>query len=261
MNGWIVACNTNATARVYAANSTRAWGIEMKLSLSTEEFQKYVVHQLNHFFPDNQLNGSEKLFTNAFLQALERTEYCFKHVALKAYHHNGVTRFSHCHADQYTMFLWFLSNSVWREFEDDALASKLFYFNKILNGVMCMYDAQMPDIFLILHGNGIVLGKAKYDNFLVCCQGCTVGAVHGVYPVFGRGVALAPYATVVGNSTLGDYVTIGTGASIRNRNIDSESVYYRDTDTGQAVIKRKERAACWAQSYFNVPIFPSEAQI
>ncbi len=227
----------------------------MKLSLSTENFKNYVLHQLNHFFPDHQLHVSEQLFNKAFRQALERTEHCFKHVALKAYHCNGITQFSHLHADQYTVFLWFLSNSVWREFEDEDVASKFFYLNKTLNGVMCMYNAQMPDIFLIVHGGSIVLGKAQYADFFVCYQGCTIGAVHGSYPILGRGVALAPYASIVGNCVIGNYVTIGTGASVRNGNLGSETLCYRDTETGQMVITRKEKATSWAQSFFNVPIF------
>lgn len=223
-----------------------------QLSLPKDELQTYVAHQLNQFFPDNRLSGEEALFARSVDQALERAEYCFSHVALPAYHRDHVTLFSHLHADQYTVFLWFLSNSVWKLFEDDAIASKLFCLNKALNGIMCMYDAGMPDIFLILHGCGTVLGKASYSNYFVCCHNCTVGAVHGIYPVLSRGVAMAPNATVVGNCTVGSCSTIGTHALLRNRDLPGNTLYYRDADTGVAKTKPVENS--WAQSYYNVPI-------
>ncbi|WP_139996971.1 hypothetical protein [Paenibacillus paridis] len=223
-----------------------------KLSLPADDLQTYIFNQLGHFYPDNRLSPKDERFTKSFQQALERTEYCFKHVALKAYHNEGTTFFSHLHSDQYSLFLWFLSNSVWREFEDIELASKLFNLNKTLNGVICMYDAEMPNIFLILHGGGVVLGKASYNDFFVCCQGCTVGAVKGVYPVLGKGVAMAPQSTIVGNCIVGDHTTIGNQALLRNTNLSSGSLYYRHIDTGKHEIQLKDQP--WAQSFFNVPI-------
>lgn len=221
-------------------------------SLNKSDLQAYVAHQLNLFFPDNQMSEKEELFARAVSIALERVEYCFQHVALKAYHDQQTTRFSHLHADQYTAFLWFLSNAVWKIYEDEAVASKLFCLNKALNGIMCMYDAQLPDIFLILHGSGTVLGKAHYGNFFVCCHGCTVGAVYGKYPVIGKGVAMAPYSTIVGSCTIGPCCTIGTQALLRNQNLEGGLIYYRDVNTGQSMIKSTKHG--WAQSYYNVPI-------
>jgi serine O-acetyltransferase len=226
--------------------------VMLKLSMSTVDLQKYVLHQMNLFFPDNRSAVTEEKFQRSIHQALERVEYCFKHIALKAYHHEGTTFFSHLHSDQYTVFLWFLSNSLWKEFEDTEYASKLFYLNKTLNGVICMFDAGMPDIFLIVHGGGIVLGKASYSDFFVCYQGCTVGAIDGVYPVLGKGVAMAPQSTIVGSCNVGDRVTIGNQALLRNTNIDSESVYFRDTETGRHTIKQTDIS--WAQTFFNIPI-------
>lgn len=223
-----------------------------KMSLQKDELQRYVAQQLNNFFPDDPISEKETLFTRSVDMALERAAYCFSYVDLKAYNRNQVTHFSHLHADQYTVFLWFLSNSVWRVFEDDTIASKLFCLNKALNGLMCMYDAQMPDIFLVLHGSGTVLGKAKYDNFFVCCHGCTVGAVYGSYPVLNKGVAMAPNSTIVGNCTVGPCSTIGTQALLRNKDLAGSTLYYRDVNTGLAMTKPVENS--WAQSYYNVPI-------
>ncbi len=223
-----------------------------KTSLQTNELQEYVARQLEIFFPDKMLHPKETLFSKSVKTALERTEYCFKHVALSAYNQDGITRFSHLHADQYTAFVWFLSNTVWKTFEDESIASKLFFLNKSLNGIMCMYDAGLPNIFLILHGSGTVLGKATYHDFFVCHHGCTVGAVYGKYPVLEKGVAMAPHAAIVGECHIGECSTIGTHALIRNKTIENNTLYYQDVETGKSMVKPVE--ACWAQSLFNVKI-------
>ncbi|TYP75733.1 serine acetyltransferase [Paenibacillus methanolicus] len=222
------------------------------ISLSMQELQTYVFRQLDHFFPDGRLSPRDPRIDEAFQDALDRAEYCFRHVALRSYHREGVTFLSHLHSDQYTMFLWFLSNSIWRRLEDAELASKLFYLNKALNGVACMYDAAMPDIFLVVHGGGIVLGKALYDDFFVCYQGCTVGAINGVYPVLGKGVAMAPQSAIIGGCRVGDHVTIGNQALLRNDDLQPGAVYYRNTEDGKHMSRQVDKP--WAQSFFNVPI-------
>jgi len=224
------------------------------LSLPIEDFKFYVLYQLNNFFPDKKNPQNDNKFHKTFLNSLDRTEYCFKHVALQSYHYKNKTSFSHTHADQYTLFLWFLSNSLWKEYEDQEYASKIFYLNKILNGLTCMYDAKMPDIFLVIHGGGIILGKASYSDFFVCYQGCTVGAINGVYPILGKGVAMAPQSSIIGGCQVGHSVTIGNQALLRNENLEDNSICYRDSETGvQKVVKSRKQA--WAQSFFNTSIY------
>lgn len=224
----------------------------MLMSLTNIELKQYVLQQLIHFFPDPKVYNNDLLFEQALDRALERTEYCFSHIALPAFHQDGITSFSHLHSDQYTLFLWFLSNEIWKRYEDTELASKLFYLNKILNGVLCMYDAGMPDIFLIVHGGGVVLGKAQYNNFFVCYQGCTVGAIDGVYPILGKGVAMAPHSSIIGQCHVGHCVTIGNQALLRNTNLPSDSLYLSDIVTGAH--RQQASTSSWAQTFFNVPI-------
>ncbi|WP_433754372.1 hypothetical protein [Paenibacillus amylolyticus] len=234
--------------RIYTDNG----GYMFKTSMTEDELQKYVIHQLNNFYPDNRLSNKEYIFKGAISEALERTHVCFKHVSLPAYHRDGTTYFSHLHSDQYTVFLWFLSNTIWRRFKDAEIAAKLFNLNKALNGFLCMYDAELPDIFLVLHGNGVVLGKASYSNFFVCYQGCTVGAIEGRYPKLGRGVALAPNSTVIGECNVGNLVTIGNQALLRNTDLSDGSLYYRHIDTGRHINQSTDTP--WAQTFYNVPI-------
>ncbi len=98
----------------------------LSLSLSIGDFENYIIRQTNNFFPDVNELKNDSLFKRALDLALDRTFFSFKHVSMKAYNKDGVTYLSHLHTDQYTAFLWFLSNSVLNTYQDDTFAKKLF---------------------------------------------------------------------------------------------------------------------------------------
>lgn len=220
----------------------------MNLSLSSTEFRHYVLKQIDNFFPDNKKINNEK-FSISFDLAIDRTHYCFKHLHLTSYCNEGKTYLNHLHSDQYAVFLWLLSNSVWKETGDENLAAKLFYLNKTLHSFNCMYDTNLPDIFLFIHLIGTVLGKAAYSDFLVVTQGCTVGAHHGKYPQLGKGAALLPNSAVIGDSHIGDYVSLGINTLVYEQHIPDRHVVYRD-DLG--AIHTKSSVKPWSQQFYNV---------
>ncbi|WP_217266739.1 hypothetical protein [Paenibacillus tianmuensis] len=220
------------------------------LSLPLQAFRAYVSSQFNHFFPDGE-NVRFDDYAKIFEKAIHRTEFCFSHVTLSSYYKSQGPSLNHLHSDQYAVFLWFLSNTVWVETENQILANKLFYLNKTLHGFSCMYDTKLPDIFLLLHTVGTVLGKANYSDFLVVAQGTTVGAHNGVYPVLGKGVSLLPYSSIVGRCTIGDRVSVGIGASVYQQDVRSDTVVFRNEDGS---IRYKQKDNCWAQKLFNVKI-------
>jgi serine O-acetyltransferase len=224
----------------------------LSLSLPTDDFENFIIKQVNNFFPDGNELNKDSLFKKALDSAFDRTYFAFKYISIEAFNKDGVTYLSHLHTDQYTVFLWFLSNSLLSAYDDDIYAKKIFYLNKALNGVVCMYDAKMPDIFIILHGTGAMLGKASYSNFFVCCQGVTVGANHGIYPSLGKGVSLLPGAAVVGNCNIGHGVTFAANTLTNSTDIPDNTVRFFDRESGQYVQKFKKEP--WAQQFFNVPI-------
>ena len=59
----------------------------MELSLNKKEMQSYITGQLEYRFPDKKtcLDFKESANRNAFDEALERMEYCFKHIKVKGY--------------------------------------------------------------------------------------------------------------------------------------------------------------------------------
>lgn len=220
--------------------------------MKLDDLRKYVISQSNHLFPDGLNLTDDRHYNRAFDTTMDRMHYCFKHVNMPAYNKNGATHFSHLHSDQYTMFLWFLSNTLWKEYEDTTYAQKIFYLNRTLNSFLCMYDADLPDVFLIIHGLGTTLGKAAYSNFFVCYQGVTVGAKNGVYPQMGRGVSLLPHSSIIGNTVVEDGVSVGTNCMVFEQNVKANSVVFNATDSG--VNETKKKNVPWSQKFFNVPV-------
>jgi serine O-acetyltransferase len=221
----------------------------MQLSLSRELLGRYISSQLNNFFPDeNYVDFAE--FGRELDIAIDRVDYCFKHVSHERYNKDGQTILNHLYGDQYLVFLWFLSNTLWKERGHGILANKLYYLNRILHGFDCMYDTAMPDIFLIFHGTGTMLGKAEYKDYFVAFQGCTVGAHKGKYAVFGKGVTLTAHSSVIGNCKIGDRASISSHTTIFEKDITMDTIVYTDAMTG-AIIQKPSKST-FAQQFFNI---------
>lgn len=219
----------------------------MKLSLTQNELSDYVTSQCNAFFPDN--NKVSKILLKPSLElALNRLEYCFKHICHPRYNKTEPF-FDHLYSDHYLMFLWFLSNSTFEKTQSEKLSSKLYYLNKIMHGFDCLYDTKLPEVFIVFHGVGTMLGKAKYSNYFVCFQGCTVGSHKGNHPKMGVGFALTAHSSVIGNCLIGKRVTVATHTSLFEQNINDDSIFYSDKITGKPELRKSN--ACYAQQFFN----------
>lgn len=220
-------------------------------SLTTEELCSYVSTQLNNVFPDkNIVNFLDEI--EIVVEAVERLEFCFKHVALKHYFNGTEVIFNHIFSDHYVMFLWYLSNSVFKHKGSCVLANKLYYLNKVLHGLDCMYDTEMPNIFLLFHSSGTMLGKATYSDYFIALQGCTVGSQKGNYPVFGKGVSLTANSSVIGKCVIGNRSTVSTRTTIFQKDIPDDNLAFINFETGQLQIKSSK--VCYAQQFFNVDL-------
>lgn len=201
----------------------------MQTSLSQSGFADYVSAQCNNMFPDGNEIDSAHLRA-AVDVALQRVEHCFSRVAIPRYVIGGEAQFSHLDSDQYLIFLWFLSNELWKRHGNSRDATKVFLLNKALHAFNCMYDCPLPDIFLVIHGLSIVLGKATYDDYLYVFQGCTVGAHANKYPVLGRGVALGAGAKIIGDCNVGSYASVGAGTVLVNQCVEQGHAIFRRPD-------------------------------
>jgi serine O-acetyltransferase len=136
----------------------------------------------------------------------------------------GGVVFDHLNSDHMATFLFFLGNSIWKSGGETDLPVKLSYLNKILHGLDLFYSVEMPDVFLLVHPLGSVIGNAQYSDYLVVYQNCTVGAVDRDYPVFGEGVVLYSRSSVVGKCRVGDDVVFAANSAIVNTDIPSGTV-------------------------------------
>ena len=225
----------------------------MNISLPTIRLKKYLANQLDNFFPDDyRFEGKD--VDIAFNMALERTEFCFKYNSIYHYTHDNQVWFDHMHSDQYSTFIYFLANSLWKQSENKILCNKLVLLNKLLNSIFVSYKCNLPDIFYMDHPVGTVLGNAEYSNFLVVLQNVTVNTSHGNFesPKIGRGVFLSAGVSVIGNKSIGNYCSIGANTLLYNKEIPDNSVVFTDSQ-GKIGIKHNKKE-CYSQNVFNVKI-------
>jgi len=174
---------------------------------------------------DIQLLILEKYFD----KVLARCEYCFKNTPNKYYTRNGEAFFNPYISTQYTIFLYYFANTIYKsEPEQSELCDKLYYLNKSLNALDLFYAVDLPDFFMCEHPVGSVMGRAIYENGFLFYQNCTVGGFHLrgghiVYPQIGKNVRMLANSMIIGNCEIGDNVNIGAGAVVKNQNVPSNS--------------------------------------
>jgi serine O-acetyltransferase len=156
------------------------------------------------------------------------------------------------------MFLYFLSNTIWREEGDLDLASKVYYLNKVLHSVDVFYEVELPDIFRFLHPIGTVLGRGTYSDYFVVYQGCTVGAdPPGTYPTIGKGVVMYPGSAIVGKCNIGHNCFVSTGTVIKGQEIPSDLVIFEKL----GYLESKDATKSVIEEYFSVEEMPDEVTL
>jgi len=194
----------------------------MIFSLDREKIPNYVANQLNMFFPD----GVSVLaaIESATPTVLSKLEASFSHVRSRYYQKEGFVYFNHLNTDHYASFLYLLSNAVYQK-GDELVAEKLFALNKALHSFDAFYAITLPEVFLLVHPVGTVLGNANYSNKLVVYQNVTVGSdVNGVYPTFSTGAVLYSGVTVIGDVQTGSNVVFGANTFAKGKHIESNSI-------------------------------------
>lgn len=181
--------------------------INFESRLSPRELCAYVERLLDLHLPDRL--PRKHLTTEDVNSAFDRLEYSFMRVRLKYYHTAARAVFDHLHADHMATFLWFLSNDLWRRYGDEDLPTRLSYLNKAMHGIDIFFSVPMPNVFLLSHPVGAVIGRGTFDDYLVVYQQVTVGATKNGFPSLGRGVVMYVGSAVLGNCTVGNDVVFG----------------------------------------------------
>ncbi len=193
----------------------------------------YVAAQLAHFFPDGQ-QGLSELVTRDLDEALDRLAVCIGSVKMWR-----EDEFDYLHSSQYCTFLYYLSNTAWRNRQDKTFCTKLFLLNKALNGFDCFYDNKLPDHFLVGHSVGIVLARNTFSDYLVLYQNSTIGRHGADVPVIGEGVVLYPNTAIIGKCSVGAHTVLSQGSSLIDR--DSPGDCYVFGSGADAKIKPAKR--------------------
>lgn len=200
--------------------------------LSRGDLADYVTRQLQHFFPDPTADQVGPVVHQSLPTALQRME---KPVAVAKLWPAG--KFSHLHSNQYAVFLYFLANTIWREQQNDMVASKLFCLNKALHGLEIFYEIALPEIFYIPHSPGIVLSRAHYADYLVLYQNTTVGRVHPEQlPRFEPGVVLYPNSVVIGNCHIRANTFVAQGQAVIDTDTPGNCLVFNEN--GKLVFKQ-----------------------
>lgn len=199
-------------------------------SLPPEGLATLAAGQCNALFPDGN-TVTAAMVLQALPRALERLEHCFTHIDNKYFFDEVSAVFNHLHGDQYAMWLYLLGNELFRQGCDPSICSKLFLLNKALHACDIFYEVALPDIFLLVHPLGTVLGRGHYSDFFVAYQRVGVGSNHDVYPTFGRHVTLRPGAAVLGRCTIGDNCQIASDSLVLDRDLPDGTLYIGNPKT------------------------------
>ena len=209
--------------------------------MTRSDLSAYVTAQIANFFPDGSRDVRQAIDRDMD-EAIARIIRCINGVRM--WREN---EFDYLHSSQYTIFLYYLANTIWRNRQDDRLATKLFCLNKALNGIDCFYAIEMPDIWFIGHSVGIVFARATYANYLAVYQNATVGKNNGRAPVLHEGVVLYPNSAIIGDCCVRPRTYVGQGQRIIDADTPGDCLAYND---GPRIVFKAPKRDILAEDFF-----------
>lgn len=209
----------------------------VRTSLSPAGLASLAAGQANALYPDGDPIVPGDL-ESAVASALQRLEHCFSRVNNRYFFDGQSPVFDHLHGDQYAMWLYFLSNELFRQHAPSGACTKLFLLNKALHGCDIFYEVELPSIFLLVHPLATVLGRGIYSDYFVSYQRCGIGSNHDIYPTLGRHVTLRPGSAVLGNCRIGGHSQIAADSLVLDRDLADHSLYIGNPKT--AVVMRND---------------------
>lgn len=213
----------------------------MIFAIIKEEIIEGLINQLKSFF--SITNEEIELLNSLGKEVFDRSEYCFSKNLNKYYFKEKEVYFNPYHSGQYTIFLYYFSNTIFRNNKSNSiLADKVYYLNKAMNACDLFYEVELPEIFALDHPVGSVMGRANYENGFTFGQNCTVGNNNGIFPVIGKNVWMTANSMILGNSNIGDNVTIGAGTCIKDQDVPANSLVFGNSPN--LIIKIKKGIKC-----------------
>lgn len=197
----------------------------MIFEIPKEDILKGLISQLTSFFSvsEDEVNVLNSLSESVFT----RCEINFSKNNNKYYSRKGKTYFNPYHSGQYTVFLYYFSNTLFKEEQQFVrLADKLYYLNRIMNSCDLFYEVELPDFFMLDHPLGSVMGRGKFGNYFAFSQNCTVGNNNNIFPIIGEQVTMTANSMILGNSRIGNNVILGAGACVKDQDIPDNSIVF-----------------------------------
>lgn len=205
-----------------------------------EFLTSYVNKQLNNFFPDGF--DTVRIIETHVNDALNMTNTCVG--SLKNWAANG---FDYKISWQYATFLYFLSNVIWKKTGKSQVPVRLFLLNKAINCLELFYEIELPQKFFLSHTPGLVFAKAKYSNYCVFHQNCTVGRSEEYRPILEEGVILYPNSMVIGKCLIRENTVITPGTTVINIDTPGNCLVFNGKGKNPVI---KEISEFYADRYF-----------
>ncbi|MBQ6024777.1 MAG: transferase [Lachnospiraceae bacterium] len=199
-----------------------------ELELIQNDVEMILIHQLKQHWIDID----ESIIHDAIPNTLKKISVSFQNLNDSRFYCNGEVRFSPYNSLHWSIFLYRLSNELYRTSSGiiPKEADMVYYLNKIFNSVDWFYAIELPPHFLCEHPLGSVLGRAKYGDYFFVYQGTTVGGNRNngklCYPVIGKNVIMFANSTILGESIIGENVVISAETYIINEVIPDNSIVF-----------------------------------
>lgn len=197
----------------------------MSKLIITRDAKQQLIKQLDNFYG---IGNSEIAAIDSVYEAvLESLATTFKHVNNKYFHEGGAAKFNPLHVVQWTMFLYQIARKLYLESPSSIdLCDKIYGLSKSISSADIYYEIKMPNIWLMEHPQGSVMGRAEYSDYFFFMQGCTVGVNRGRCPRLGKHISMLSNSKVLGDCTIGDYVIFAANSYVIDEDIPSYSIVF-----------------------------------
>ena len=123
----------------------------------TFDYQQYQMNEINlSEHVNNQIYNffNLKVDVSPFIEvSLDRTLKCFQKNQNKYY--QDLDNIYIFHSGQYSIFLYYLSNTIYKSDVADNLADLIYYLNKVLHSVDWFYAIELPGYWGVEHPLGM----------------------------------------------------------------------------------------------------------
>ncbi len=197
-----------------------------RASISEKDICRVMAKQINNIIPDVRQVTSNN-FLPYVTKAINRVFNSFKRINNKYYSDGADVIFNHLNSDHYCSFLYLISNEAYLDKNID-IATKLFLLNKYLHSIDLYFQVTLPEIFMLVHAVGTVIGNAEYSNKIVIYQNCTIGSVLSndkyMYPKFQENVVIYSRTSIIGGCNIGKNVIFGANSFVIKSDIPDNSI-------------------------------------